>query len=218
VRPDAAAELVTAYLRVNNYFVLNDLEFHLWEDGGYRAVTDVDIVAVRHRTPVGPVHYRNTSGIVECLLGGEVDPVLGVATDRCDVIIGEVKRGEASFNPALRDPRVLHGVFTRIGDVFESSLDEVIDELGATGRAVAPRAQARLVAFGHGGSVVNGMAMPHAHMLEWLAAAMARHQELFEISVLSDPVLSILALMSRMGYPLQRTRRQPPTQTGRIEE
>lgn len=202
VKPDPAAELVAAYLRLNDYFVLNDIEMHLWEDGNYRAVTDVDIVAIRHRSPAGPVHYRDAPGVVECLLAGEVDPALGVATDRCDVIIGEVKRGEASFNSAMRDPRVLHGVFRRVGDVFGAPIDDVIDELAATGRALTPWSQVRLVAFAHGGSVPKGMVISHAHLVEWLTGALARHHDLFEISVFSDPVLSLLALMSRVGHPV----------------
>ena len=67
------------------------------------------------------------------MLAGEVDPALGVATDRSDVIIGEVKRGVATSNPALRDPRFLHGVFRRVGDVFGAPYDEVVDELARTG-------------------------------------------------------------------------------------
>ena len=201
MKPDAASELVTAYLRVNDYFVLNDLELHLWEDSVYRAVTDVDIVAVRHRSPSGPVHYRDTPGVVECGLAGEVDPVLEVATDRCDVIIGEVKRGEAGYNRSLRDPRVIHGVFRRVGDVFGAPVDDAIDELVATGRVLTPWAHVRLVAFGRSGNVARGMALSHAHVIDWLSAVISRHRELFEVSSFSDPVLSLLALMSRVERP-----------------
>lgn len=206
MRPDPAADLVATYLRLNDYFVLNDIEMHLWEDGGYRTVTDVDIVAVRHRSPLGPIHYRDSAGVVECTLAGEVDPALGVATDRCDVIIGEVKRGEARFNPAIRDPRVLHGVFRRIGDVFGEPIDDVIDELAHTGRAITPWSQVRLVAFGHGGSAANGTVMSHAHLVSWLTGALTRHRDLFEISVSPDPVLSLLALFSRVGRRISPTR------------
>lgn len=209
MKPDAATELVVACLRVNDYFVLTDLEFHLWEDGSYRAVTDVDVVAIRHRNPTGPTHYRDVPGVVECLLAGEVDPALAVATDRCDVIIGEVKRGEAGFNPALRDPRVLHGVFRRIGDVFGVSAADSIDELAATGRVQTPRAQVRLIAFGDRGSVRGGTAMPHAHLVDWLNDVVGRHQDLFEITTFSDPVLSLLGFMSRIdSVKLRRTANQ----------
>ena len=207
---DAASDFVSAYLRVNGYFMLRDLELHLRDDAAYRAVTDVDVVAIRHRTPSGPVHYRDTPGVVECLLADEVDPALGVATDRCDLIIGEVKRGKAEFNPALRDPRVLHGVFRRIGDVFGADdIDHVIDELAARGRVLTPGAQVRLVAFGHGGSVAHGMSVSLTHLVDWLSDALARHHGLYEVSRFSDPVLSLLALMSRLGVPLRTSSLSP---------
>ena len=69
--PGAAGETVfrcrigSRVLRVNDYFVLSDLEMHLWEASGYRAITDVDIVAVRHVHPLA----RFTTGMSPGLWG-----------------------------------------------------------------------------------------------------------------------------------------------------
>ncbi|MCH8899140.1 MAG: hypothetical protein IH942_01450 [Acidobacteria bacterium] len=202
MKPDAALELVEAYLAVNDYFVLTEFELHEWRRDRYRTLTDVDVVAVRLPSPRGAVHYHDGDGTVECLLAGEVDPALGVATDRCDVIIGEVKRGEASFNPALRDPRVLHAVLRRVGVVTETPPDEVVDELSLVGWAATPWAQLRLVAFGSRGSVSDGTVIRHDHMMDWLNGVLERHRELFEVSSFSDPVLSLLAFAARIDRPL----------------
>lgn len=210
MRPDPATELVEAYLRVNGYFALTDLELHEAEDGGYRTLTDVDVVAVRHPDLPGPAHYRGGPGAVECLLVGEVDPELAVAVDRFDVVVGEVKRGECSFNPALRDPRVLHAVLRRVGDVFGGPVDDLVDELGATGRVLTPTAQVRLVAFGRGGTVTDGVGLHHDHLVGWLNGLLDRHHDLFEISRFSDPVLSLLALAGRIGHGLATPRTDPP--------
>lgn len=115
MKVDAALEVTSAYLRVNGYFVLTELEFHEQVNGSYQAITDVDVLALRLPTSQGPAHYRDGSGAVECLFAGEVDPTLDVATERIDVIIGEVKRGEVAINDALQDPRVLHAALRRVG-------------------------------------------------------------------------------------------------------
>lgn len=202
MKPDAALELVEAYLRVNGYFVLTELELHVKDSGGYRTFTDVDIIALRLPTRVGPAHYHATGGTVECLLADEVDPALGVGIDRCDVIIGEVKRGAALFNRALLDPTVLHAVLRRIGDAAQRPLNEIVDQLVEFGEATTPAAQVRLVAFGRDGTVSHGIAIHHRHMVEWLNQVVERHRDLFEITIFSDPVLSLLALASRIGQPL----------------
>ncbi len=202
MRPDAASELVRAYLLVNGYFVLTDLEIHVTERGTLRTVTDVDVVAIRPPTLPGPVHYHGADGAAECLLTGDVDPALGVVLDRWDVIIGEVKRGEAALNPGLLDPRVLHAVMRRIGDVFGCGGDELIDTLVDTGEASTEAARVRLVVFAGHGAVPTVLTVRHDHVVDWLNGLLARHRELLEITTHSDPVLSLLALSSRIGHPL----------------
>jgi hypothetical protein len=205
MRPDPASELVVAYLRVNGYFILTDLELHVLEDGSYRTLTDVDIVAVRHPTLPGTAHHKGeemANGVVECLLTEEVDPSFDIAIDRVDVVIGEVKRGAASFNPALKDPRVLHAVARRVGDVFGAPTSQVIKDLVSTGRFQTETTQARLVAFGSEGEVVDGTTVHHGQMVRWLNDLLSRHQDLMEVTSYSDPVLSLLSLAGKVGRPL----------------
>jgi len=205
VRPDPASELVVAYLRVNGYFILTDLELHVLEDGSYRTLTDVDIVAVRHPTLLGSAHHKGgqkSDGVVECLLTEEVDPSFDIVTAGFDVVIGEVKRGTAAFNPALRDPRVLHAVARRVGHVFGAPTNEVIKVLISTGSFRTETTQVRLVAFGSDGEVVDGTAVHHEQLVQWLNKMLSRHQELMEVTNFSDSVLSLLSLAGKVGQPL----------------
>ncbi len=214
---DAALALIEAYLGINGYFVLTDLEVHTRKDGAYRALTDIDVVAVRHPSPPGPAHYAARDGAVECLLVGEVDPALRVATDRCDVIIGEVKRGEASLNPMLRDRRVIHAALRRVGDVFGTDLDGIVDGLINDGRVSTPRAEVRLVAFGSHGSVPRVQVLHHDELVDWLNLVFGRHRDLYEITAFPDPTLSLLSLAARVDAPLAahpeaELERMPPSQ------
>lgn len=202
MKTDSALDVVAAYLRVNDYFVLTELELHEWRGGSYQAITDVDVIAVRFPSQSGPAHYGTGKGVVECLLAGEVDPTLDVATDRTDVIIGEVKRGAVSINHALRDPRVLHAVLRRIGDVTGTPIGEVVDDLAEKGEASTASARFRIVAFGIRGSVSDATAMHHDHLVEWLNGVLGRHRDLFEVTNFADPVLSLLALAARINRPL----------------
>jgi hypothetical protein len=205
MRPDPASELVVAYLRVNGYFIMTDLELHVLEDGSYRTLTDVDIVAVRHPNLRGPTHYQDGRvgpGVVECLLTTDVDPGFNIATDQFDVVIGEVKRGTATFNPALRDPRVLHAVARRVGDIFGVPTDQMIEDLASTGRAQTDTSQVRLVAFGSDGEVADGTTVHHGQIVQWLNDMLSRHSELIEVTTFSDPVLGLLSLAGKVGWPL----------------
>ncbi len=201
MKTDATLEVVSAYLRVNGYFVLTELEFHELRDGSYQTLTDVDVVAVRFPSHRGPAHYHDGDGAVECLLAGEVDPALDVATDRVDVIIGEVKRGEASLNPALRSPAVLHAVLRRIGDVASLPVDRLVDGLARDGSVSTPTARLRIVAFGLRGGVAGVTTLHHDHLVRWLNELMGRHRDLFEVTNFSDPILSVLALSARIREP-----------------
>jgi hypothetical protein len=201
MKVDAALEVSSAYLRVNGYFVLTELEFHQRSNGGYQAITDVDILALRLPTPPGPAHYREGNGAVECLVAGHVDPALEVATDRIDVIIGEVKRGEVSVNDALRDPRVLHAALLRVGHLTPEPLDDLVDGLVESGEISTSSARIRIVAFGLRGSVSAATAVHHDHMIEWLDQTIGRHRDLFEVTNFSDPILSLLALSARVDRP-----------------
>jgi hypothetical protein len=126
---DPALDLAVAYLRLNGYFVLTEQELHVREPTGFRSLTDIDIVALRPPTAPGPVHYHTGDGVEECLIVTDIDPTLDPDPTRFDVIIGEVKTADATLNPALRTPGALHAALRRIGDLYATPIDEVVDRL-----------------------------------------------------------------------------------------
>ena len=89
---DTAVGVVKAYLELCGYLVLAELPVREAEGGGYRDVTDLNIVAVRFPHP--PVGLsRHVTSPLEVFLG--VDPALQVCAEGADVIVGEVKEGHA---------------------------------------------------------------------------------------------------------------------------
>ena len=93
---DIAVNLVESYLRLNGYLTLSEFEVtRRREDGQFETVTDVDIMAMRlpGDTYAGDPHDDEE---FQMLLID--DPVLELAPEVTDVIIGEVKQGDAEFN------------------------------------------------------------------------------------------------------------------------
>jgi hypothetical protein len=126
---DPALDLAVAYLRLNGYFVLTEQELHVREPTGFRSLTDIDIVALRPPTAPGPVHHHTGDAVEECLIVTDLDPDLRVDPNRFDVILGEVKTGEATFNPALLTAAALHAPLRRTGNIYSIPIDEVVDRL-----------------------------------------------------------------------------------------
>jgi hypothetical protein len=196
---DPAVDLVTAYLRINGYFVLTEFEIHRRVGSEIRTLTDVDVIAVRHPTSPGPVHYRGGDGAEECAIMTTVDPDLDLGGDRVDVLIGEVKQGEALFNPAIQRPEVLHAAVRRVGDVFGEPLDGVVDQLVETGHADTETARVRLVVFAGHGRVEDRMTMHLDQVVTALVGHLRSHEALSRATRFSDPGLAVIALLEKTG-------------------
>ncbi len=100
---DAAVGLVKAYLEQCGYFVLTELPLREPVGDGYRDVTDVDIIAVRF--PHDPVPAGHQHDAIDLLLA--LDARLETFEGGVDVVVGEVKAGKASLNPAFRRERTI---------------------------------------------------------------------------------------------------------------
>lgn len=194
---DPALALTTAYLRLNGYFLLSEQELHIREPVGYRTLTDIDIIALRPPTATGPAHHHLGQGAEECLIVTDVDPALDVDTHKFDVIIGEVKTAEAELNPALRTPGALHAALRHTGDIYNTPLDEVVDDLIADGLSTTPTARVRLVAFAGHGHTAKGVTIHLRDAVRFIRNHLETHQDLYRATRFSDPVVALLELLEK---------------------
>jgi hypothetical protein len=142
----SALALVQAYLRVNGYFTVAEYPvIEAMERGGYRTVTDLDILAFRFPN-AGRLIPGAEMDSHEALF--EPDPVLGITGDNPDLLIGEVKEGRAELNEGARNPRVIGVALRRFGccDAADAPAVECLLEAGEAELSSGYRV--RLVAFG----------------------------------------------------------------------
>lgn len=195
---DPALALAVAYLRLNGYFLLTEQELHIREPVGFRALTDIDIIALRPPTAPGSPHHRLGQGVEECLIVTDVDPALDLDTSRFDVIIGEVKTAEAELNPALLTPGALHATLRRTGDLYSILLDQVVDELITDGSATTPTARVRLVVFAGHGRVGRATTIHLGDAARFIRRHLHAHHDLHRVTRFSDPVIALLELLEKI--------------------
>lgn len=107
-----AVSLVRSYLEFCGYFVLAELPIRERYRTHYQDITDVDIVAVRF--PHEPVAGScKDLAPLDVFLG--VDPHLGCFESGIDVLIGEVKEGQARLNRGLRRTETIEFALRRVG-------------------------------------------------------------------------------------------------------
>jgi hypothetical protein len=143
---DNAVALVQAYLRVNGYFTVAEYPvIEAVETGGYRTVTDLDILAFRFPNAgrlVPGAGKKNQKNLYA------PDPVLGVPGEHADLIIGEIKEGRAELNKGAREPNVMQVALRRFGCCHAED-ERTIRQLLNTGKCLLDSGhQVRLVAFG----------------------------------------------------------------------
>jgi len=199
---DTAVGVVKAYLELCGYFVLAELPVRGAEDGGYRDVTDLDIVAVRFPHP--PLALpRRVSSPLEVFLG--VDPALQVYEEGVDVIVGEVKEGRARLNPSLRRAETLAFALRRVGCCPEPQIPEEVQAILRAGRQemAMPRqvqCQVRIVVFGGSGeSGERGVqTILLAHCWQFIEEKLQRAREVIAGGHFKDPVLGFFMLHDKI--------------------
>jgi hypothetical protein len=197
---DAATALVRLYLHAHGYFAVTDYPIiEAVESGQYRSVTDVDILAVRlpgaariiPRKGRGPKHDERFE---------VVDPKLAPSDDRIDMIIGEVKEGEAELNRGARDPAVLRGALTRFGKIKPEETEAIVGELLRKGEATASSGpRVRLFAFGsyRGRSTGRYKVITLKHVLEFLESAMRENWKAMRHAQFKDPAINYLTVFEK---------------------
>ena len=195
---DPALDLAVAYLRLNGYFLITEQDLHVREPAGFRSLTDIDIIALRPPTALGPAHHHIGQAVEECLIVTDIDPTLDVDTTRFDVIVGEVKTAEATLNPALRTPGAHHAALRRTGDLYTTPLDQVVDKLLAKGSATTPTARVRLVVFAGHGHVATATTIPLADAASFIRTHLHTHHDLYRVTRFADPVVALLELLEKV--------------------
>ena len=204
---DTAVGLVKAYLELCGYFVLAELPVRAAYDHGYHDVTDLDLIAVRFPHP--PRDSEQMGAPLDLFLG--LDARLGTFADGVDLVIGEVKEGDARLNPALRRARTVAFALRRVACCPEPEVESEarrVAETGSTELAMPGQlpCRVRLVAFaGHGTADARGvLTVPLGHCAEFIARRL-REAGAAAGSQFGDPVLGLFALQAK----LQRTQASP---------
>ena len=202
---DIGVNLVESYLRLAGYLTLTEFEVQgRRPDGSYETITDVDVVAVRFPgdVVVGDPHERNAN-----LLLIE-DSELRLQPDCVDVIVGEVKQGEATINPGLFDHRTLHAVLQRIDWVYGEDIDRVVDGLQGDGIHSSPArgggtVRTRIVAFGQAPETGLNV-ITHAHIISTLLAFFDQFGEALRPLQFKEPATGFLRLLAKSGFEVEK--------------
>ncbi len=204
---DVAVNLVESYLRLNGYLTLSEFEVQAkTKDGDYETLTDVDIVGLRFP---GDVFAADAHEPGDCHLLLISDDVLRLEPDTIDVIVGEVKQGEAVFNPALTRHEVLHSVLRRIEWIYAPDVEEVVSSLQNGGLSTVEAhggrgmVRTRLVAFGR--SATDDLhTIPIGHVAEVLVDFMERFDDVLRPAQFKEPAPALLRLLVKMGFEVSR--------------
>ena len=197
---DGATALVRWYLHAHGYFAVTD--YPIIEAVGsehYRSVTDVDILAVR-LPGAGRIIPHQGRGRTHDEKLEVSDPELAPTDDRIDMIIGEVKEGEAELNRGARDPAVLRGALTRFGKIKPEETEAIIGELLRKGEATASSGpRVRLLAFGsyRGRSSGGYKVITLGHVLEFLESVMRENWTAMRHAQFKDPAINFLVVLEK---------------------
>lgn len=205
---DIAVNLVESYLRLNGYLTLSEFEVQKKNASGiYETLTDVDIVAMRFP---GDIYAADAHTDEDCRLLLIQDEELRLEAETFDLIIGEVKQGEAVFNPSLTRHEVLHTVLHRVEWIFADGLTGVIDSLQEDGIAHARarsggQIRTRLVAFGRAPrSDINTITL--SHIIETMISFMSEFDSVLRPAQFKEPAPALLRLLAKTGFEVARPR------------
>lgn len=205
---DAASGLVEVFLRVNGYLTLSEWQIQALNSlGKWDTITDVDIVGLRFPGDVFLADSHDAAVQSTLRVDGEL---LMLEPDTIDVIIGEVKEGEAIYNPSLTRHETLHTVLHRLEWLYPDGLGPIVDGLVGSGtvRSTTPgdgTVRTRLVAFGQAPMATENV-IPIGLILESTANFLATHDDLLRAAKLSNPVAATLKLLHKSGLSVSRER------------
>ena len=203
---DAAGPLVEVFLRLNGYLTLSEWQIQAMNRSGqWETITDVDVLALRFPGDVFLADSHDPEIQSTLRVEGEL---LMLEPDTIDVIVGEVKEGEAIFNAAITRHETLHTVLHRLKWLYPDGLAPVVSNLSSVGvaRTRGPGGswvRTRLVAFGRAPDVTVNT-VPIKAILEQSAAFLAAHDDLLRSARFANPVAATLKLLHKVGLNLSR--------------
>jgi hypothetical protein len=204
---DAASGLVEVFLRVNGYLTLSEWQIQaLNSRGQWETITDVDVLGLRFP---GDVYLADSHDPdVKSTLRVD-DRLLMLEPGTIDVIVGEVKEGEAVFNPAITRHETLYTVLHRLDWLYDHhGLEKVVGDLSREGvsRSPAPGGgvvRTRRVVFGQAReTTVN--TIPIESVVAYSATFLAAHDDLLRSAQFGNPVAATLKLLHKAGFALTR--------------
>lgn len=203
---DIGVDLVEAYLRLNGYFTISEFEVQRETSPGiYQTITDVDIIGLRLPGPVYIADSHGKGGSASLLVE---DPVLEHETNTIDVIIGEVKQGEAVFNPGLTDHHTLHTVLQRVAWLYEADVHDVARDLEEHYVCRMPThgettVRTRLVAFGR--SPVNNLnTISLTHIFNTMVGQLEQFGEALRPAQFKNPAAALIQLLVKTGFKIKK--------------
>ncbi len=206
---DAAVALVEGYLHINGY--LTATEYPVVEKlskTNYRAITDVDILAVR-LPGAGRILPQRGKDTTTLLRAFEPDPQLvDDETDNLtDFLICEVKEGVAELNRSARSPETLITAIRRFTMVEPDAAHQVAEDLRHKGRALLPHrnVQVRLMVFGSrmDEHPPNCKVILHRHCIAYMAKIAKLQEPLAGAMHIKNPTLNLLAILAKSGISIE---------------
>ncbi|MFQ5968174.1 MAG: hypothetical protein ACE5MI_11285 [Acidimicrobiia bacterium] len=209
---DISVNLIESYLRINGYLTLSEFEVQRrLDDGSFETATDVDVVGLRFPGPIYAADWHDEPPEGRLLL--IEDETLMLIPDCVDVIIGEVKEGDAVFNPALRNHEVLHTVLQRLKWIYAEPLSQVVSDLQDDGVSIVPTRgdgtiRTRLVAFGR--TPRNTLhAISLTHVFRTMVSYMEDFDDVLRPAQFKDPAPALLRLLAKTGFSVEKKPAEP---------
>ena len=207
---DIAVNLVENYLRLTGYMTLSEFEVQRRDKRGrFKTITDIDIMGIRFP---GEIYVGDPHAAADCEMLLIDDPVLELDKDTIDVIVGEVKQGQAELNPGIKDHGVLHSVLRRVEWMYKDDIRDVIKALQRDGIHRSPgrgggTVRTRLVAFGRSrNSNLNTIAL--SHMIATLLEFFETHEDAFRPIQFREPAPAFLSLLLKSGFDVNKEGRR----------
>lgn len=205
---DIAVNLVENYLRLTGYMTLSEFEVQRRDKKGrFKTVTDIDIMAIRFP---GEIYIGDPHRPGDCEMLLIDDPVMELESNTIDIIVGEVKQGQAELNPGIKDHGVLHSMLRRVEWLYDCELGDVISSLQAhsvhraAGKGGAT-VRTRLVAFGRSHfSNLNTVAL--SHMVSTMLDFFEKHEDAFRPIQFREPAPAFLSLLLKSGFDVHKDR------------